>query len=222
MYDKAFLKGGDISQDIISFIRDTRTKYQLKKELNLYIDLIDDFKPLDIILCRYESVIVKMGNLNKVEYALHTLLENGSYFNAKNISGYNVYIELPGIEVDINHDDEISRLTKQRESINSKLSNSGFLAKAPIDIVEGEKNKLDYIDNKIQSLINIKLLLLNGIEYYELIYRLGYNWVSYKIEELRIENTDIPEYTKDWFDYVYSKNITSEEISTLYKKTPLI
>jgi valyl-tRNA synthetase len=222
MYNKYFLKGGDISQDIISFIRDTRTKYQLKQELNLYIDLINDFKPLDIIVCGYESVLVKMGNLNKVEYTLHTLLENGSYFSAKNISGYNVYIELPGIEVDMNYEDEISRLTKQRESINNKLNNNTFLSKAPIDVIDGERNKLDYIDNKIQSLINIKLLLLNGIEYYDLIYNIGFKWVFYYIQELRTKNTDIIKYSQEWFNYVYSKNITSDEITSLYKKTPLI
>ena len=72
MDDNYFLlKSGEISQSIISFIRNTRNKYNIPKDkLVLYVDLLSkDIEYLDVFIVNWENIIKKsnIGNLKEIE-----------------------------------------------------------------------------------------------------------------------------------------------------------
>ena len=57
------------------------------------------------------------------------------------------------------HKDRISELDSLISSVEKKLSNDEFIKKAPENIVDGEKNKLnDFIVERTKILSNIEVL----------------------------------------------------------------
>ena len=84
---------------------------------------------------------------------------------ASHVKGIDLYIPLKGL---IDFEKEIARLNKEIASceadfsrISAKLTNEGFLSKAPAAVVEKEKAKLAEINTKKEALLNRKNLL-NG------------------------------------------------------------
>ena len=72
------------------------------------------------------------------------------------VTGMEVYLELKGL---IDADKEKARIMKDKEAAEKeiartqkKLSNEGFLAKAPQAVVEKERNKLKELEEKLASL----------------------------------------------------------------------
>ena len=47
---------------------------------------------------------------------------------------------------------ELDKLQKQRDQISGKLNNENFVAKAPANVVESERLKLDELSGQIQKL----------------------------------------------------------------------
>jgi valyl-tRNA synthetase len=83
------------------------------------------------------------------------------------LPGVTLYVPLAGL-VDFAAEEarlakEIAKLDKESASSRKKLVNEGFLAKAPADVVEKEKAKVDEADSKIarlrESLERIKSFL---------------------------------------------------------------
>jgi valyl-tRNA synthetase len=71
------------------------------------------------------------------------------------VNGVEVFLPLKGL---IDVDKETARLTKELEKLDKeisrlakKLGNEGFLAKAPADVVAGEKEKLAGYEEKKKS-----------------------------------------------------------------------
>ena len=66
----------------------------------------------------------------------------------------------------VNKDQELSKLNKRLEELNKlillieqKLSNKEFVSKAPENVINGEKNKLnDFIIERTKILSNIEVL----------------------------------------------------------------
>ena len=66
----------------------------------------------------------------------------------------------------VNKDQELSKLNKRLEELNKlillieqKLSNKEFISKAPENVINGEKNKLnDFIIERTKILSNIEVL----------------------------------------------------------------
>ena len=72
------------------------------------------------------------------------------------VSGVEIYLPLKGL---IDVEKETARLTKEREKLQKeikrltgKLSNEGFLKKAPAAVVAGEREKLAGYEEKEKSL----------------------------------------------------------------------
>ena len=70
--------------------------------------------------------------------------------------GVEIYLPLKGL---IDVEKETARLTKEMDKLgkeikklNGKLSNEGFLKKAPAQVVEGERAKLAGYEEKMKSL----------------------------------------------------------------------
>ncbi len=213
MYNKQLLYAGDIMMDIISFIRSIRTQHNLDKkdELRLFIEpkeIDSKIAPTSLYLCMIESLIMKLGNISEIEYDIHTLLKDNNHFEHINIDGFNIYIELPSIDKNIQEksiDIEIARLEKQILSLNGKLLNEEFLNKAPKEIIEKEKEKLDYLTNKIESLKSLNLYRKCGLIYYELINRLGIEMI-----QNFIEYEEYSEITPDSINNLHRKIYTSQ------------
>lgn len=86
---------------------------------------------------------------------------------AAHIRGVDIYLPLKGL---IDLDKEIARLNKEIANMDkeikrleSKLSNQGFLAKAPETVVAGEREKLAAYTEKRQSLLK-RVAELKGLE----------------------------------------------------------
>ena len=176
---------GDIMKDIITFIRSVRTQYNLDKRisLRLFIDTRESrITPSLLYLSNIDSVIKKLCNISSIDYDIYNLLESNHYFEHINISGFNIYIELIAINKDTQEksiDNEIERLIKQYEKLQSKLSNIEFINKAPSEIIEKETHKMDFTKSKIDSLKSINLYRKCGITYYNLIDRFGHDMIGH-------------------------------------------
>jgi len=83
------------------------------------------------------------------------------------VRGVEIYVPLKGL-IDIGQ--ETSRLTKELQSVEKdlnrvrgKLSNEGFLSKAPDDVIEKEKNKENDLSSKQASIANRLQMLGNRV-----------------------------------------------------------
>jgi valyl-tRNA synthetase len=224
--ENLILNCGEIVKSIISFIRDTRNKYNIPKDkLVLYIDMWSkDVEIMDIQLIGWEGIISKfnMGNLDKVEYSLYELFENDIYFEATNIDGYNICLALPTIQKEAQMNDftnEISRLESQKIKYQNKLSDEKFTLKAPKDIVYAERKKLTDAESRIQNLKANMLMLTCGKEYYDLLIKLGNNEkINWNIQYQREQGSENEQYEQKWFDEIYNPQINNYEIKTLHSK----
>ena len=122
------LNCGEIAKSIVSFIRDTRNKYNIPKDkLALYIDMWSkEIEIMDFKLIEWEEIISKfnMGNLWKIEYDLYEIFENSIFFESININGYNIFLSLPIIQKKERINDltnEINRLEIQKIKYLNKL-----------------------------------------------------------------------------------------------------
>jgi len=226
MENNLILDTGIIAQEIISFIREIRSKYNIpKKKLTLYIDMLT--KPVEITdmkLMKWDEIICKknMGNLSKIEYTLFELFEENLFFETKNIHGYNVYICLPSV----NKDEQISKLKDEAERLGNQikkyeknLSSDKFLLYAKKEVVDLEYKKLKDSKAMLQNIANNILFLECGAEYYELLINLGDNEkVQWHAQYEREQKSTNEEYSPPWFIEVYRPGLSADEIKVLYSK----
>lgn len=192
---------GELAQEVVAFIRDTRNKHNIQKDkLTLYIDLqTKDVELMDMQLMGWEEGIVKMGKLDKIEYALFELFEKDTFFEATTIGNYNIYLAIPNIPKSTQLSElnsEISRLESQKDKCLNKLNDEKFKSKAPKEIIEAEQKRLSDIEAKIKNLKSNSLMLTCGKEYYDLLYKLGdsekIGWhIDYHRELNNSENQEI-------------------------------
>jgi len=140
----------NIIREIISSIRNIRATYNVeagkKVDATLYgpVDLLND----------YAEVIKKMARLENL-----TVTESGEPLPeaaSAVAAGVQVFIPLAGM-VDL--EEEKSRLRKEldaalryADTLRAKLSNDGFVSKAPEQVVNAEKQKLSEAEEKISKL----------------------------------------------------------------------
>ncbi|MEG8946719.1 valine--tRNA ligase [Rosettibacter firmus] len=75
------------------------------------------------------------------------------------VKGCDIFVPLEGL-IDLNIErqriqKEIARLTSSLEAVKKKLSNENFVAKAPADVIEREKNKMNDWQNALEKLQSI-------------------------------------------------------------------
>lgn len=218
------LNCGETIKSIITFIRNTRNKYNIpKNKLILYIDTHSKiFEIDDIQLIQWEKIISKFNicNLEKIEYSLYELFENDMYMEYTNINGYNIYLVLPMIQKETQINDfnnEINRLENQKINSENKLSDKKFILKAPKEIVITEQKKLFDIKNKIQTIKSNILMLTCGKEYYDLLIKFGSNEkINWNIQYQREINSKNDLYDEKWFEEIYNPQIYNYEIKSLH------
>ncbi len=146
-YDSEIISTLNSVKDIVSKIRELRTKNGMKKyePLQLFVQESDTTKGI-------KETLLNMGVLGKITFTNETP-ENGVTF----ISGTDTYFLI--IEKDIDVAAELEKAEadlKYQEGfvniINKKLSNPGFVKGAPEAVVNNERKKLADSEEKIKQL----------------------------------------------------------------------
>ena len=99
------------------------------------------------------------------------------------------------------------------------LSNERFVQYAKPEVVEMERKKLiDFNLLQQQNLVN-KFFNEFGYDFILLLYKYtSLEKIYWDVQYNRELNTDIEEYSKDWFSYVYSTDLNVNDINMLLKK----
>ena len=148
--------------NIISALRVIRAENQsIKNEtLNLIIsnDLNSDTQS---IIIENELVISGIAKLGKIEFSDKIPAESIE----KTLDGYKIIIPLEGLinpeEERIRLQKELSKLENEIKRISSKLDNEQFIAKAPAEVIQKEKEKIEDAKNKKKmlekSILNLEI-----------------------------------------------------------------
>ncbi|MDH7603379.1 MAG: valine--tRNA ligase [Melioribacter sp.] len=152
MIDEKAEKEIEFVQNIVTAIRNIRGEMNIPpaKQINVYLktDKITEEQS------NYIKSLVKIENLI-IDSQIHKPKASASAV----VKECEIYVPLEGL-IDINVErhriqKEIARLTSSLESVKKKLSNESFITKAPADIIEREKNKLNDWQKALEKLQNI-------------------------------------------------------------------
>ncbi|TPE68297.1 valine--tRNA ligase [Halalkalibacterium halodurans] len=151
----------ELLKDIIRSVRNTRAELNvpMSKEIELHIQAKND----DVLtqLERGKHYIEKFCNPSTL--VMGTAIEKPEKSMSNVLSGVELYLPLAGL---LDLEEEIARLEKEEnklekevERVQKKLSNQGFLAKAPEKVIEEERKKeADYLEKRAAVRARIKEL----------------------------------------------------------------
>jgi valyl-tRNA synthetase len=149
----------DISESNVEFIQGIITAIRnIRGEMN-----IPPSKPITVMLktdrindeqVKYIKSIVKIDEL-KVDSKMQKPKASASAV----IKGCDIFIPLEGL-IDLNVErsrieKEITRISGSLEGVKKKLSNEGFVAKAPSDVIERERTKMNDWEKSLEKLKTI-------------------------------------------------------------------
>ena len=133
-------------------------------------------------------------------------------------------------------DIEISRIEANIKKCNANLNNIAFLNNAPSNIISLEQNKkkdfesqlialknsLKTKQNKYSTIVESSIFTIISVcgisieKYLFLIRKLkNIDGINNHIQYLRESTTSIKKYTKEWFDFIYDKDIKDDELNSL-------
>ncbi|MCL6098589.1 MAG: valine--tRNA ligase [Bacteroidetes bacterium] len=136
-------------QDVVTAIRNIRGEMNLppSKSINVFLktDKVTEEQ------ARYIKSLVKIGELN-----VDAILSKPKTSASAVVKGCDIFIPLEGL-IDLNVErtrieKEITRLTGSLEGVRKKLSNEGFVAKAPADVIERERIKMSDWEKSLEKL----------------------------------------------------------------------
>ncbi|MED1602921.1 valine--tRNA ligase [Alkalihalophilus marmarensis] len=137
------VKDMEILKEMIRSVRNTRA--ELNVPMSKQIELIVSAKDADTLaqLERGKSYIEKFCNPSKLE--LGTALKAPEKSMSQVLTGVELFLPLAGLldlDAEIKRlEGELKKLDKEVERVDKKLSNQGFIAKAPEKVIEEEKAK---------------------------------------------------------------------------------
>ncbi len=142
-YDKNIIANVEAAKDIISNIRDTRSKNGIspKETLAFFVQESDTSKAL-MAVSGIKEMIMKMANISELNFTTEEPANTVSF-----ISGTDKFFVAINKEIDVEAEKE--RITSEIEyqrgfisSVEKKLSNERFVNNAPAAVVEKERQKL--------------------------------------------------------------------------------
>ena len=146
--DENILDDFTIISEVVSSIRNFRKQSQVPNKNLISLHVIDNEKKSR----KMDSIIIKLGNLESIEYINHK--ENKSYSFMVKSNEY--FIPLSG---NIDLEEELQKLKKELDYtkgflkiVNAKLSNEKFVQNAPKALVDKEKIKFKDANIKIEIL----------------------------------------------------------------------
>ncbi|TSB46251.1 valine--tRNA ligase [Alkalicoccobacillus porphyridii] len=138
-------------KEVIRAVRNVRSELNvpMSKQIELLIRPAND--QLQEQLTRGQAFIEKFCNPSKLD--ISTTIQAPEKSMSQVLSGVELFLPLAGllnIEEEVARlEKELTRLTKEVERVDKKLSNQGFVAKAPAHVIEEEKKKqADYSEQR--------------------------------------------------------------------------
>ncbi|MBW1914407.1 MAG: valine--tRNA ligase [Deltaproteobacteria bacterium] len=152
--DDKTLADMELVMGVISGVRNIRGEMNIapSKKVDVVIEMPDPGEA-DIV-CRNAGHIQNLAKVNSVKICGASAKPDAS---ATAVFGQNqVHVLLKGL-IDFEEETkrlkkEIEKIDKEMEGSNKKLSNKGFLAKAPADVVKKVSEKVDILNSKLEKL----------------------------------------------------------------------
>ena len=146
--DETLLTSFDLFENVIIEIRTLRKDNNIANKVKLEM-VINENKTIDKV---YDSLIIKLGNLSKLEYSTDKIKNAFSFIIASN-----EYFIPFNSDVDI--DKELEKIKKEIDAkkgflngVLKKLNNPSFVDNAPEKVVELENKKREDAENQIKVL----------------------------------------------------------------------
>jgi valyl-tRNA synthetase len=152
--DAELIAGFEKTKDTVSGIRIIRAEKNIPAKESVVLNVTGEHDD------RFNPVILKLANVSEIKR-----IEEKSALSASFLSGtteYSIPIESMDVEAELTKlDAELKYLEGFLASVNAKLSNSGFVAKAKPEVVEMERKKLSDTESRIKTLHEKKLRIKN-------------------------------------------------------------
>ena len=146
--DEQLINDFNNTVEVVSGIRNIRKEKNIAKKEELDLFIINNTETKNNL----DSIIIKLGNLSKVEYkkkkieqAFSFMVKSNEYFVPLTES-FDKDAELEKLNKDLDYTKGFLKI------VESKLSNNKFVDNAPSNLVENEKNKLKDAKEKIRIL----------------------------------------------------------------------
>ena len=146
--DEQLINDFNNTVEVVSGIRNIRKEKNIAKKEELDLFIINNTE----VKNNLDSIIIKLGNLSKVEYtkkkieqAFSFMVKSNEYFIPLTES-FDKDAELEKLNKDLDYTKGFLKI------VESKLSNNKFVDNAPSNLVENEKNKLKDAKEKIRIL----------------------------------------------------------------------
>ncbi len=146
--DEQLINDFNNTMEVVSGIRNIRKEKNIAKKEELDLFIINNAEAKNNL----DSIIIKLGNLSKVEYtkkkieqAFSFMVKSNQYFIPLSES-FDKASELEKLNKDLNYTKGFLKI------VESKLSNKKFVKNAPKQLVENEQNKLKDAKEKIRIL----------------------------------------------------------------------
>ncbi len=155
-FDTSILKEFTLAESVITQLRNLRKQNNIatKVKMELFV------KQNTVMNPKFESVIVKMGNLSKLEYTQEKIANANSFLVASNefFVPFGEEIDLVAEKAKI--EEELKYTKGFLKSVQSKLSNEKFVSGAPEQVLTNERNKeadalqkIAILEEKLSSLV---------------------------------------------------------------------
>jgi valyl-tRNA synthetase len=152
--DAELIAGFEKTRGIVSNIRIIRAEKNIPAKESVVLNVAGEHDD------RFNTVVCKLANVSEIKR-----VELKSALSASFLSGtteYSVPIESMDAEAELTKlEAELKYLEGFRASVNAKLSNKGFVAKAKPEVVEMERKKLSDTESRIKTLQEKRLGIMN-------------------------------------------------------------
>jgi valyl-tRNA synthetase len=136
-------------QEVVTAIRNIRGEMNLAPS-----KLINVFLKTDKVTEEQALYMKSLVRIDKLEFDLHMAKPKASASAV--VKGCDIFIPLEGlIDLDVERtriEKEITRLSSSLEGVRKKLSNENFVAKAPADVIEKERTKMEDWEKSLDKL----------------------------------------------------------------------
>lgn len=147
-FDKSVLDKFEVAEEIITGIRNLRKQHNIanKVKLEMFVKKSDNYD------ASFDAVVVKMGQLSKLEFVHEKVPQSNSFI----VKGSEFYIPF-GEQIDIEGErqkvqEELEYTKGFLKSVQGKLKNEKFVSGAPEQVVANERKKEADALEKIQLL----------------------------------------------------------------------
>ena len=152
LLDKDAEEQMELIMEIIKVVRNIRAEMNVPPGKKSQLILVNSSEEKGLMLKKYSGYLEKMAGCDQITVE-RDLSEEPAQAASSMVKGILIYMPLSGlidIELEISRlEKEIKNLTEEVARIAKKLGNEGFLAKAPVDVVEKERAKqAEYIEKK--------------------------------------------------------------------------